>query len=208
MRFFVTAVGQDTNQIWFQSHNLVGIFRGRKTGSPGRRNLKAFQEQVVYDKGISEMKANRVSGFTLVEVLIVVVIMAVLAAVVIPQFSSSTDDAKRSTADFNLSTLRSIVQAYKGQHNGLNPVFDAGNKTLSVLLNKTKTDGTIDNTNGPYGPYLVEFPDNPFTNVKDVKTITNDPAKDTDVTPGNAGGWLYNPTSGKIWLDSNPGYAF
>lgn len=49
-------------------------------------------------------------GFTLVEVLIVVVIMAVLAAVVVPQFAASTDDAKASTAQFNLSTLRSLVQ--------------------------------------------------------------------------------------------------
>src|SRR5688572_23716854 len=136
------------------------------------------------------MNAYKIRGFTLVEVLIVVVIMAVLAAVVIPQFSASTEDAKRSTADFNLSTLRSIIQAYKGQHNGINAAYDAGNKTLTVLLSKTKTDGTIDNTNGAYGPYLVEFPDNPFTNVRDVKTITNDPAKDTDVTANNAGGWL------------------
>ena len=61
------------------------------------------------------MKNIRNRGFTLVEVLIVVVIMAVLAAVVIPQFSSTTDDARKSTTEFNLSTMRSIFQTYRGQ---------------------------------------------------------------------------------------------
>ena len=154
------------------------------------------------------MRVNRSLGFTLVEVLIVVVIMAVLAAVVIPQFTSSTEDAKRSTGQFNVSTIRSIIQAYKGQHKNSNPPFDATNKTLTVLLNKTKNDGTVDNTNGMYGPYLLSFPENPYTGVRDVKLITNNPAKASDVTAGLAGGWLYNETSGNIWLDSDPGFEY
>jgi prepilin-type N-terminal cleavage/methylation domain-containing protein len=154
------------------------------------------------------MSVNRFRGFTLVEILIVVVIMAVLAAVVIPQFSSSTEDAKRSTGEFNVSTLRSIIQAYKGQHRDANPAFDATAKSLTVLLNKTKSDGTVDNTNGTYGPYLVEFPDNPYTGIRDVKVITNNPAKASDVTAGQNGGWLYNATVGNIWLDSDPGFAY
>jgi general secretion pathway protein G len=113
------------------------------------------------------MSSKRSRGFTLVEVLIVVVIMAVLAAVVIPQFSSSTDDAKRSTAEFNLSTLRSIVQTYKAQHNATNPAHDATKKELPGLLGKTLANGTVDAA-GPYGPYLVEFPENPYTQKKDV----------------------------------------
>lgn len=167
---------------------------------------KAFRESFI--KGIRNMSANRIRGFTLVEVLIVVVIMAVLAAVVIPQFSSSTDDAKRSTGEFNLSTMRSLIQTYKGQHNGATPVLDVPNKSLTVLLSKTKIDGTIDNTTGMYGPYLVEFPENPFTRSKDVKAIANDPATLGDVTAGNVGGWLYNATTGNIWLDSDPGYNY
>jgi general secretion pathway protein G len=41
-------------------------------------------------------------GFTLIEVLIVVVIMAILAGTIIPQFAASTDDAKASALKFNL----------------------------------------------------------------------------------------------------------
>ena len=153
------------------------------------------------------MSGRRIRGFTLVEVLIVVVIMAVLAAVVIPQFSASTDDAKKSTGEFNLSTIRSIIQIYKAHHNSKVPTIAGTPPTLTELLVKTKADGTPD-TAGPYGPYLVEFPDNPYTNVRDVKVTTKTVLTVADVTAGNAGGWLYNATTGQIFLDSNPGFDF
>ena len=146
-------------------------------------------------------------GFTLVEVLIVVVIMAVLAAVVVPQFGASTEDAKQSTGEFNVSTLRSIIQTYRGQHNGLSPTLTAG--ALPGLTAKTLANGTVD-TSGPYGPYLLDFPENPFTGntVVAATTKTNATIADTDVTSAGAGGWLYNAANGEIFLDSDPGYAF
>jgi prepilin-type N-terminal cleavage/methylation domain-containing protein len=143
-------------------------------------------------------------GFTLVEVLIVVVIMAVLAAVVIPQFGASTDDARKSAAEFNLSIMRSSLQTYIGQH-GLMPVINGNQDLGDVMTNKTRRDGTVDNTNGIYGPYVNEFPENTFTRSANVKIITNNPATLGDVTAGG-GGWLYNETTGGLWLDRNPGY--
>ena len=153
------------------------------------------------------MRATGRTAFTLVEVLIVVVIMAVLAAVVIPQFSASTDDAKKSTAEFNLSTFRSMIETYKGHHNGALPGHDDTNKSIPSLTSKTLSDGTIDAT-GPYGPYLLEVPENPFTG-KMIVTATNSTSlSDTDVTADNAGGWFYNPATGQIFLDSDPGYDY
>ncbi len=151
------------------------------------------------------MNDTRRLGFTLVEVLIVVVIMGVLAAVVIPQFAASTDDARKSTAEFNLSTMRSIIQTYIGQHGSSLPVISATQTMEDDLTKKTKTDGSVD-PNGAYGPYLVEFPENPFSSSTNVKIITNNPATSGDVTAGGSGGWLYNKTTGVMWLDRNPGY--
>src|SRR5439155_8733943 len=140
---------------------------------------------------------ERRSAFTLIEVLIVVVIMAILAATIIPQFTDSTKDAKSSTATFNLATLRSQIQLYRTQHTGVNPA--------GTLIELTKsTDGTGAQGSGaayPFGPYLRAIPANPFTNANAVKVITNDPAAAGDVSSGTTGGWLYNVTTGNIWLD-------
>jgi len=132
------------------------------------------------------------SAFTLVEVLIVVVIMAVLAATIIPQFSDSTKDAKVSSLEFNLHTLRSQIQLYKSQHDGEVP-----SGTLAELLDKTDSKGTI-SASGAYGPYVAEIPTNPFNDSNSVKAITNSPAQAADVSTTD--GWLYNATTGEIWI--------
>lgn len=144
------------------------------------------------------MKRNRRSGFTLIEVLIVVVIMAVLAATIIPQFSTSTEDAKASQQEFNLHTLRSQIQLYKIQHNGQNPAIT---NNLEQLTTKTDLNGTVNAETGVYGPYILdELPNNPFTNLNTV-AATAATAED-DLTYGG-GGWLYNATTGMIWADQD-----
>ena len=51
---------------------------------------------------MNNQKLLKAKGFTLVELLIVVIILALLAAIVIPQFASSTDDAKIASLDTSL----------------------------------------------------------------------------------------------------------
>ena len=60
-------------------------------------------------------------GFTLIELLIVVIILAILAAILIPQFSSSTVDAQEAALDANLNGLRSAIELYQVQHSGHYP---------------------------------------------------------------------------------------
>lgn len=137
------------------------------------------------------MKNRSRPGFTLVEVLIVVVIMAVLAATVIPQFSDTSSDAKEGTAKFNLQSMRSQIEAYKAQHNGAAPT------TLDLMTVKTTRAGVAD-TSGPYGPYIQEIPLEPITNSDNVETITGSSAA---LGAGNVtadGGWLYNSTTGEL----------
>jgi general secretion pathway protein G len=144
---------------------------------------------------------QRRSAFTLIEVLIVVVIMAILAATIIPQFTDSTKDAKSSTGKMNLSTLRSQIQLYRTQHNGLNPTG-----TLVELTQTTDVSGaTGSGATFVYGPYFRQIPINPFTNLNTVTTTTSDPLT---TAPAGTGGWIYNPTTGNVWIDNATYYTF
>jgi prepilin-type N-terminal cleavage/methylation domain-containing protein len=135
------------------------------------------------------------NAFTVIEVLIVVVIMALLAAVIIPQFTDSTKDAKLGNARFNVQALRSQIELYRSHHNGLTP-----DSALNQLLANTDISGAKGSgASYPYGPYLKQIPTNPFNDSASITVITNDPAQSADVT--GKGGWLYNPSTGGIWLD-------
>ena len=137
-------------------------------------------------------------GFTLVEVMIVVVIMAILAATVIPQFTSSSDDARNNTALFNVHTLRSQVQLYKSEHRGDVPTLDGTENELPELLAQTDEYGTIGA--GSLGPYLEITPNNPYTGSNKFRaTATDDPPVISG--SGTDAGWLYHEATGKLWLD-------
>ncbi|MBA4018203.1 MAG: redox-sensing transcriptional repressor Rex [Pirellula sp.] len=141
------------------------------------------------------LKAQKRGGFTLVEVLIVVVIMAILAATIIPQFSDSTKDAKSNTSKFNLHTIRSQIELFKSQHDGKVPA------SLDDLTKKTNTAGTVGTTSAfPYGPYLQELPANPFTGSQTVSAASSNPP--TAATGSATAGWLYHAASGGVWIDN------
>lgn len=139
------------------------------------------------------MTARRKHGFTLVEILIVVVIMAVLAATIIPQFSDSAKDAKANTALFNLHTLRSQIELYKANHDGVPP------DDLTKLTVKTNRAGETTGDDLVYGPYIHAVPDNPLvdTNANVVQAPAVNPPT---ATVANAG-WLYDNATGEVWIN-------
>ena len=71
----------------------------------------------------SRMKTTyrRRGGFTLIEILIVVVILGILAAIVIPQFTNAAQDANVSSARSQLQSMRSQIELYRVQNNGAAP---------------------------------------------------------------------------------------
>lgn len=141
------------------------------------------------------MKRSR-NGFTLIEVLIVVVIMAVLAATIIPQFASSADDAKDSALSFNIHTIQSQIEMYKINHGGTPPSLD---KFADQMTGKTNSSGDTSGTNLVYGPYLQgEIPANPFNGDNTVVGVASEGEKPTAVN-GDTGGWQYDETTGDFY---------
>jgi general secretion pathway protein G len=116
------------------------------------------------------MKVRRnAKGFTLVEILIVVVILGILAAIVIPQFTNASEAAKASNLLSQLQTIRSQLELYQIQHNGIYPdVVTTPSNDWSQMLQTTDVHGATEGSD--FGPYLQQPPINPFTNSSAVAT--------------------------------------
>lgn len=159
------------------------------------------------------------AGFTLVELLVVAIILAVLAAIVVPQFASTTRDAEESALKANLAAIRSAIDLYQQQH-GQYPAATAstggtctgGTAGTGALENPTALQDQLTrytNTTGqsctlqlagsfPFGPYLKDdtLPTNPVTKSNTVVIVnTGDLAMAGD---GAGGGWKYDVVSGKF----------
>ena len=106
------------------------------------------------------------SGFTLVEILIVVVILGILAAIVIPQFTGASTEAKESALVSNLQSIRSQIELYKIQHNDELPGVQqagaacTGTDFETAMTTKTDQDGVA---GGRFGPYMQKIPVNSFS---------------------------------------------
>ena len=87
------------------------------------------------------MKSQK--GFTLVELLVVVAIIGVLAAVAIPKFTGATDEAKVAKIKADMRTIGSAIALYQAKNNGTNPTDLAILVTDKYLASEPKDpDGT------------------------------------------------------------------
>ena len=122
-------------------------------------------------------------GFTLVEILIVVIILGILAAIVIPQFTSASSDARNNSVASTLQTMRGQIELFKIQHGDTPPAATA---LATVLTGKTNTtDTTQVAANGAFGPYVQQFPINPLNGWSTAAAAA-----------GANVGWVYNVNGG------------
>lgn len=137
------------------------------------------------------MNRKNQQGFTLVELLIVVIILGILAAVVIPQFNSAANESREAAVTSNLATIRQAIEMYKVQHNDQLPTSNI----VLELRNTTDLDHTVQTDgSGAFGPYLRNsFPASP---VDGVATVTA--AATTTAATGSTTGWMYNTTTGEF----------
>ena len=102
-------------------------------------------------------------GFTLVEILIVVVILGILAAIVVPQFSTASLEAKENALRSNLFRLRQQIEVYKNDHNGRYPTLAGFVDQMTMASDAEGNTAAIGTPGYDYGPYINQMPRNPFT---------------------------------------------
>jgi general secretion pathway protein G len=142
-------------------------------------------------RGLQQRRA-----FTLVEILIVVIILGILAAIVMPKFSSASVEAKRGSLSSTLNTVRGQVEFYMVQHGDQTPAID-GSDWTAMTETSTWNGQTL-------GPYLQTVPVNSLNGFSDVMAIGAD-ANGGDPVGTPKIGFVYNVINGKMWATNTTG---
>lgn len=130
---------------------------------------------------------NSRTGFTLIELIIIIVVLGILAAVAIPKYQDITNEAKAAACKGALGSLRSGVSIYYA-----NQIVKTGTPTWPPI-DSLRRVGTVILQSLPENPYRLstQAPDSIVTGV----------TKGTVV--GTRGGWAYNATTGELWANTS-----
>ena len=101
---------------------------------------------------------RRRSGFTLIEIMVVVVILGLLAALVVPRIGPQVAEAQRTTAQTQIRSLEDALEMYR-LHNGVYPSTQQG---LDALV-KAPTTSPVPKRYAE-GGYIKKVPDDPWGN--------------------------------------------
>ena len=134
-------------------------------------------------------------GFSLVELIIVVAVLGILAAIVTPEFLSHSQDAKETSAKENLRILRQQIELYTARHGGVPPGYlnDDKSQTSSyhIFFLQMVTNGN----------YLSDVPENPFNNNTIIYMVQNGEPFPAAPLETDLYGWIYQPENKNIKLN-------
>ena len=146
-----------------------------------------------YEQRTANSWPLRLNAFSLVELMIVVAILGILAAIAMPVFQGHIQKAKESAAKDNLRILRNAIELYAAQHNDVPPGYLNNNPSvtptsLMVLAQLNKK-------------YMNAMPKNPFNNLSSIYVLRT--AGSFPATPTDATGWIYQPATKQIRINTS-----
>jgi len=155
---------------------------------------------------------RKAKAFTLVEILIVVVLLGVLAAIVVPAIGSGAISAQETSLATDLKLLRRFVLVYTSQHLEVAPGYPNGNTSVAATNDAFRDQATLaSNASGEtaaagtvgynLGPYLSKIPTNPFNKLDTIEVLVG--GQDFPASADDSHGWIFKPTTGEIRADNS-----
>lgn len=149
-------------------------------------------------------------AFTLIELIIVVTILGILASFVLPTFQGHVLKSKEAAAKNDLKVMRTQIELYKMEHNGIPPGYINGSGAPTAMLElqftaTTTVDGAVSTATIPAGayvngPYVKRIPENPFNKLSTI--IYVEAATDfSAAADGTSSGWLYKKETAEFKIN-------
>jgi prepilin-type N-terminal cleavage/methylation domain-containing protein len=128
---------------------------------------------------------RRGRAFTLIEVLIVVVILGILAAVVVGSVYSASQESAQTVTKSELAKVRRHVEAYRASFSNQLPSVTDGDGTWGPLVSAN---------------FMTRAPSNPWVGGVNAQRVVLRATPDAGFT--DQYGWIFDPASGQVWAAS------
>ncbi len=156
-----------------------------------------------------------ICAFSLVELVIVVVIIGMIAAIAVPRISGGAAASNESALKADLTALRNVIDQYAAEHNntfpgaavdGVGGTVNSALAFINQLTSFSNARGKVSSTADPgyrFGPSLRRIPPLPVGDNRNSMEVAIDTANSPPVVTTGPEGWVYNPLTGEIIANSD-----